>query len=57
MLRVLATIAYRPAIICTDSQQYLNNMEKFEPCTQLNPIGYDFVLRPIESTSAASRSS
>jgi hypothetical protein len=46
VLRVLATIAYRPAIVYTDSQQYLNNMEKLSP-DQLNPIGYDFVLRPM----------
>jgi hypothetical protein len=45
-LRVLATIAYRPAIIYTDSVQYLNNMKDLKP-DQLNPIGYDFVLRPL----------
>lgn len=46
VLRVLATIAYQPAIVYTDSQQYLNNMHKLSP-DQLNPIGYDFVLRPM----------
>ena len=46
LLRVLATIAYRPAIVYTDSVQYLNNMDKLSP-DQLNPIGYDFVLRPL----------
>ena len=46
VLRVLATVAYRPAIIYTDSVQYLNNMEDLKP-DQLNPIGYDFVLRPL----------
>ncbi len=46
ILRVLATVAYRPAIIYTDSVQYLTNMEKLSP-DQLNPIGYDFVLRPL----------
>ena len=46
VLRVLATIAYRPAIVYTDSVQYLNNMGKLSP-DQLNPIGYDFVLRPM----------
>jgi hypothetical protein len=46
VLRVLATIAYRPAIIYTDSVQYLNNMTELSP-NQLNPIGYDFVLRPM----------
>ncbi|WP_020386804.1 glycosyltransferase family 2 protein [Kribbella catacumbae] len=46
VLRVLATVAYRPAIIYTDSVQYLKNMEELKP-DQLNPIGYDFVLRPL----------
>jgi hypothetical protein len=46
VLRVLATVAYRPAIIYTDSVQYLNNMKDLKP-DQLNPIGYDFVLRPL----------
>ncbi|MEV5960590.1 glycosyltransferase family 2 protein [Kribbella sp. NPDC051952] len=46
VLRVLATVAYRPGIVYTDSVQYLNNMEKLSP-DQLNPIGYDFVLRPM----------
>ncbi|GAA1564784.1 glycosyltransferase family 2 protein [Kribbella sancticallisti] len=45
-LRVLAAIAYRPSIIYTDSVQYLKNMEELKP-DQLNPIGYDFVLRPL----------
>ena len=45
-LRVLATVAYRPSIIYTDSVQYLNNMKDLKP-DQLNPIGYDFVLRPL----------
>jgi hypothetical protein len=46
VLRVLATVAYRPAIIYTDSVQYLNNMKDLKP-DQLNPIGYDFVLKPL----------
>ncbi|QNE19819.1 glycosyltransferase family 2 protein [Kribbella qitaiheensis] len=46
LLRVLATIAYRPAIIYTDSVHYLANMEELKP-DQLNPIGYDLVLRPL----------
>jgi glycosyl transferase family 2 len=46
VLRVLAIIAYRPAIIYTDSVQYLNNMKALSP-NQLNPIGYDFPLRPL----------
>ncbi len=46
VLRVLATVAYRPAIIYTDSVQYLKNMAELKP-DQLNPIGYDFVLRPL----------
>ncbi|RZT14671.1 glycosyl transferase family 2 [Kribbella sp. VKM Ac-2569] len=46
VLRVLATVAYRPAIIYTDSVQYLTNMGKLSP-DQLNPIGYDFVLGPL----------
>ncbi|HEY3562322.1 MAG TPA: glycosyltransferase [Kribbella sp.] len=45
-LRVLATVAYRPSIIYTDSVQYLTNMGKLSP-DQLNPIGYDFVLGPL----------
>jgi hypothetical protein len=48
VLRVLATVAYRPAIIYTDSVQYLTNMKLLKP-DQLNPIGYDFVLRPLVS--------
>jgi hypothetical protein len=46
ILRVLATVAYRPAIVYTDSVQYLTNLDKLSP-DQLNPIGYDFVLRPL----------
>ncbi|WP_238156753.1 glycosyltransferase [Kribbella sp. VKM Ac-2571] len=46
VLRVLATVAYRPAIIYTDSVQYLTNMGKLSP-DQLNPIGYDFALGPL----------
>ncbi len=46
VLRVLATVAYRPAIVYTDSVQYLNNLAKLSP-DQLNPIGYDFVLGPL----------
>ena len=45
-LRVLATVAYQPAIIYVDSVQYLSNMQALKP-DQLNPIGYDFVLRPL----------
>jgi hypothetical protein len=45
-LRVLATIAYRPAIIYADSVHYLENMKELKP-DQLNPIGYDLVLRPL----------
>jgi len=44
VLRVLATVAYTPAIVYTDSVQYLTNMGKLSP-DQLNPIGYDFVTR------------
>lgn len=46
VLRILATVAHRPAIIYTDSVQYLTNMGKLSP-DQLNPIGYDFVLGPL----------
>ncbi|HEY0475076.1 MAG TPA: glycosyltransferase family 2 protein [Kribbella sp.] len=46
VLRVLATIAYRPAIIYADSVHYLENMKDLKP-DQLNPIGYDLVLRPL----------
>ena len=46
VLRVLATVAYTPAIVYTDSVQYLTNMGKLSP-DQLNPIGYDFVLGPL----------
>ena len=45
-LRALATAAYQPAIIYVDSAQYLKNMQPLRP-DQLNPIGYDFVLRPL----------
>ncbi|WP_238150727.1 glycosyltransferase [Kribbella sindirgiensis] len=46
VLRVLAVVAYRPAIIYTDSVQYLTNMGELSP-DKLNPIGYDFVLGPL----------
>ncbi|HZX09002.1 MAG TPA: glycosyltransferase [Kribbella sp.] len=46
VLRILATIAYTPAIIYVDSVQYLSNMGKLSP-DKLNPIGYDFVLGPL----------
>lgn len=46
VLRVLAIVAYRPAIIYTDSVQYLTNMGELSP-DKLNPIGYDFVLGPL----------
>lgn len=46
VLRVFATVAYRPAIVYTDSVHYLNNMTALKP-DQLNPIGYEFVLLPL----------
>lgn len=46
VLRILATVAYRPAIVYIDSQHYLENMSALKP-DQLNPIGYDFVLIPL----------
>ncbi|MEU8223007.1 glycosyltransferase [Kribbella sp. NPDC048915] len=48
-LRILATVAYTPAIVYVDSVQYLTNMGKLSP-DQLNPIGYDFVLGPLVAT-------
>ncbi|WP_238334703.1 glycosyltransferase family 2 protein [Kribbella amoyensis] len=43
---MLATIAYRPAIIYVDSVHYLENMRSLKP-DQLNPIGYSVLLRPL----------
>ncbi|TCC53042.1 glycosyltransferase family 2 protein [Kribbella capetownensis] len=45
-LRVLATIAYRPAILYVDSVRYLDNMHSLKP-DQLNPIGYSLFLKPL----------
>ncbi len=53
VLRVLATVAYRPAILYTDSVQYLNNMKELKP-DALNPIGYEFVLRPLQALGGVS---
>jgi hypothetical protein len=45
-LRVLVWLAYRPALLYIDSFRYLDNLVPLAP-DQLNPIGYDLVLRPL----------
>ena len=45
-LRVLAWLAYRPALLYIDSFRYLDNLHALRG-DQLNPIGYDLVLRPL----------
>ncbi|GAA3580030.1 glycosyltransferase family 2 protein [Amycolatopsis ultiminotia] len=45
-LRVLAWVAYRPALLYIDSFRYLDNLHALR-ADQLNPIGYDLVLRPL----------
>jgi hypothetical protein len=45
-LRVMATLAYRPALLYVDSLRYLKNLHQLRP-DDLNPIGYDLVLRPL----------
>ncbi|MFF0147529.1 dolichyl-phosphate-mannose-protein mannosyltransferase [Amycolatopsis sulphurea] len=45
-LRVLAWVAYRPAILYIDSFRYLDNLHALR-ADQLNPIGYDLLLRPL----------
>lgn len=45
-LRVIAQIAYQPALLYTDSYRYLANLTALDP-TQLDPIGYDLVLRAL----------
>ncbi|MDT8915317.1 glycosyltransferase [Amycolatopsis sp. PS_44_ISF1] len=44
-LRVLAWVAYRPALLYIDSFRYLGNLALRGD--QMNPIGYDLVLRPL----------
>lgn len=46
VLRVLTTFAYRPSLLYVDSLRYLENLDELRP-DQLNPIGYDLVLRPL----------
>ncbi len=46
VLRVLAWLAYRPALLYIDSFRYLDNLHELRG-DQLNPIGYDLVLRPL----------
>lgn len=43
-LRVLSVVAYGPALLYLDSYRYLINLNPLDP-TQLDPIGYDVVLR------------
>ncbi|WP_308282911.1 glycosyltransferase family 2 protein [Pseudonocardia nigra] len=47
VLRLLAQLAYQPAILYYDSFRYLLNIDRLSPA-ELNPIGYElFVLRPL----------
>lgn len=45
-LRVLAMLAYQPAILYIDSFRYLNNLGALSP-SGLNPIGYELILAPL----------
>jgi hypothetical protein len=45
-LRVLSLVAYQPALLYIDSYRYLANLNALDP-TQLDPIGYDLVLRAL----------
>ncbi|MBB4683062.1 glycosyltransferase [Amycolatopsis jiangsuensis] len=45
-LRVLTWVAYRPALLYIDSFRYLDNLQGLR-ADQLNPIGYDLLLRPL----------
>ncbi|MEC3976421.1 glycosyltransferase family 2 protein [Amycolatopsis sp. H20-H5] len=45
-LRVVTWLAYRPALLYIDSFRYLDNLHALR-ADQLNPIGYDLVLRPL----------
>ena len=45
-LRVLTWVAYRPALLYIDSFRYLDNLHALR-ADQLNPIGYDLLLRPL----------
>ncbi|TNC28172.1 glycosyltransferase family 2 protein [Amycolatopsis alkalitolerans] len=46
VLRVLVWLAYQPALLYIDSFRYLENLTAMRP-DQLNPIGYDLILRPL----------
>ncbi|WP_033294332.1 glycosyltransferase [Amycolatopsis jejuensis] len=45
-LRVLTWVAYQPALLYIDSFRYLDNLHALR-ADQLNPIGYDLLLRPL----------
>ncbi|WP_020660278.1 glycosyltransferase family 2 protein [Amycolatopsis benzoatilytica] len=45
-LRVLAWVAYQPALLYIDSFRYLDNLHALR-ADGLNPIGYDLLLRPL----------
>ncbi|WP_410638707.1 glycosyltransferase family 2 protein [Amycolatopsis sp. lyj-346] len=45
-LRVLTWLAYRPALLFIDSFRYIDNLHALR-ADQLDPIGYDLVLRPL----------
>lgn len=46
VLRVLTWLAYRPALLYIDSFRYIDNLHALR-ADQLDPIGYDLVLRPL----------
>lgn len=46
VLRLLATLAYQPAILYIDSFNYLNNLDALRP-DELWPIGYTLILTPL----------
>ncbi|HEX5407269.1 MAG TPA: glycosyltransferase family 2 protein [Pseudonocardiaceae bacterium] len=45
-VRVITLLAYQPALLYIDSYRYLDNLQRLDP-TQLDPIGYDLVLRAL----------
>jgi hypothetical protein len=45
-LRVLVTVAYRPALLYIDSFRYLGNFTALDP-TKTDPIGYSLILHPL----------
>lgn len=50
LLRVVTQVAYRPALLYTDSYGYLENLHDLSPTVNAQPIGYTLLLlRPVLS--------